>query len=602
MADFWGGFGQGFSPAYESARDRAIRAAELKKQRKVRAGERAEDKEEREEKERRDRRRKEDALNELLALRKDKPWSKDLFTSLATEKRGIGPSPEGVEQVDFTGGRILREEGDVKGFLRDSSLEKKAAVSKMLDLKKVSYDKRLERSSGAVTAMAKAWAAATRKGKRDITTEMDKLKRRYSDDPAALEELNDATLTGKAETDAALNKFFRQTKATDKTKENERYFKSSMDKLKTLGAMSYYANSLGDEALVNKIGGQSARIIGGFEGDQQSELQNTFNDLNLVGTEAQLAKSVGDRKGQIKFFRDRAEKFLSDFYKTVPPEEAKRMGGRDNYTEDVTLGGDGSEILYNPDEHEGQPTWKRLKPEMHHAALTSIMEKIITGVDPMGQPTSYQMIPSPLSAFEPPTQERPIPSASRITMERLDKDNPELKFDMRQFQPFGKGGRWITFGPNSGSSERLRDWMLDPRSPYQDYEDDAKAGLYSAFGIPKGSNANIKKMLEMHKRDPEGFNKARGFLNKHGWEEIMKRSPKPTDEPEPTDESSMGDSKLQEMEAELMGETNKYDNLIKKLTSSTGLVNKITGLEQAQALRKRIDDLSARIRERKNRR
>ena len=174
MANFWGGFGQGFSPAYESARDRAIRAAELKKQRKIRAGERAEDKEEREEKERRDRRRKEDALNELLALRKDKPWSKDLFTSLATEKRGIGPSPESasvpfsmgkeaqfaLEQEDALkkGGRILREEGDVKGFLRDSSLEKKAAVSKMLDLKKVSYDKRLERSSGAVTAMAKAWA------------------------------------------------------------------------------------------------------------------------------------------------------------------------------------------------------------------------------------------------------------------------------------------------------------------------------------------------------------------------------------------------------------------------------------------------------------
>ena len=28
MADFWGGFGQGFAPAFESARERRIRAKE----------------------------------------------------------------------------------------------------------------------------------------------------------------------------------------------------------------------------------------------------------------------------------------------------------------------------------------------------------------------------------------------------------------------------------------------------------------------------------------------------------------------------------------------------------------------------------------------
>lgn len=212
MADFWRGFGEGFSKqasrSWERAADKRARREELEDQRKY---------QERiaEEKEIRDRRRMDDALNETLALRAGRPSARKLFDRVAAEKRGIGPSPEAASETFVSpllssaerfrresgdalskGGRVLREKGDIIGALRDSSLEKKTAWSRQLDLDSELYKEALEKDVETVGTMASALALvdyeSAEAGK--YKKETDDIKKRYEGDSNALTKFRNAAL------------------------------------------------------------------------------------------------------------------------------------------------------------------------------------------------------------------------------------------------------------------------------------------------------------------------------------------------------------------------------------------------------------------------
>jgi len=157
MADFWRGFGEGAARSYESARDRAIRAAELKKQRKIRAAERAEDKEEREEKERRDEEKKAAGLRAALALSSGKSWNLIKGTPRKVEwdevsrrpvDQGGMPSPLfGGEETAWE--RDITEEQSIEDVLKRKKLHELTAYAKATEAAKTAHLKMRERQEDA---------------------------------------------------------------------------------------------------------------------------------------------------------------------------------------------------------------------------------------------------------------------------------------------------------------------------------------------------------------------------------------------------------------------------------------------------------------------
>tara|TARA_R100001082_G_scaffold110650_1_gene91195 strand:+ start:1463 stop:2890 length:1428 start_codon:yes stop_codon:yes gene_type:complete len=216
MANFWAGVGQGFSGGFEKAWDAAARRRERREDREQALKDLESQREYAEDvydKRERDKRAKEGAAASasLLMQMERNPEAKKRLLEEAIEERGIGPSPEGVEQTDFTGGRILREEGDVIGALRDMSLEKKTALSKHLELKSALYDDRVK----------KAIEYARVLGRQDSISgeESPLIKNMMSDfegDPIALKAINDGYNIGGAEDKAEFGE--KQREAEEKNK------------------------------------------------------------------------------------------------------------------------------------------------------------------------------------------------------------------------------------------------------------------------------------------------------------------------------------------------------------------------------------------------
>lgn len=218
MASFLAGLGQGFQEGFNMGYAAQSRRREREEDRKQALDDLKSSREYAEEvydKKERDKRAKEGAAASasLLMQMERNPEAKKRLLEEAIEERGIGPSPEGAsetfvspllsseesfrrEQQDAASksGRILREEGDVIGALRDMSLEKKTALSKHLELKSALYDDRVK----------KAIEYARVLGKQDSISgkESPLIKNMRSDfegDPIALKAINDGYNIGGAE-------------------------------------------------------------------------------------------------------------------------------------------------------------------------------------------------------------------------------------------------------------------------------------------------------------------------------------------------------------------------------------------------------------------
>jgi len=197
MANFWAGFGQGFSGGFKRSWDAAARRRERKEDREQALADLESSREYAEDvydKRERDKRAREGAAASasLLMQMERSPEAKKRLLGEATEKRGIGPSPEGVEQTDFTGGRILREEGDVVGALRDMRLEEKAALSKHLKLKSAFYEDRVKEA----VSNAKVYGEESSVNPESAKRGMKRILEKYKDDPRALSRFNSAFNSG----------------------------------------------------------------------------------------------------------------------------------------------------------------------------------------------------------------------------------------------------------------------------------------------------------------------------------------------------------------------------------------------------------------------
>ena len=230
--------GKGFERSYTRSADRRERRKELKKQREY-----EEETHERREKEKRD--KADRAITEVLSLKQRKPVASKILGALAKEERGIGPSPEAAsetfvsplvgsaerfrkEQEDASskGGRVLREEGDILGALRDASLEKKTAISKMIDTGEAAYSSMLEKHVDTVERLATSYEWQKPEEKAATKAEMDRLRRKYEGDSEALEALDLAAQSGKADASSGIGKMFKQgqmDKAERDLKRTEEY-------------------------------------------------------------------------------------------------------------------------------------------------------------------------------------------------------------------------------------------------------------------------------------------------------------------------------------------------------------------------------------------
>jgi len=208
MADFWAGFGQGFSrqagKSWERAASKRDRREELEALQEYQ--EKLADK-----KEEKERLRASEKLAYGMELMRRKPYAKGLLPEGETIRGEL-------EEVSFKdpsplfGQKGLRREITQKtpeAALRELSLEQKTAIAKQIEIEKGVYENMLEQHKDAVGKIAAAFHLQKDEDKETSAAELRRLRKRYEGDPTALEKLDLAITAEKQAALGDLGKIFK---------------------------------------------------------------------------------------------------------------------------------------------------------------------------------------------------------------------------------------------------------------------------------------------------------------------------------------------------------------------------------------------------------